>query len=109
MSRKSELLENIEYGQNILNKLFIKSDKEIAEIVKELSIMACHSNNNIFDYDYKCVRTIIDEIPEKIEYFYYFGIRVDQYGITVLPEHGKPYLIFSFTKSNPACSVIFNK
>ena len=93
MNAIEQIKKNYETGQAIFLKLFALNDSELKE--KLISITE-GNHNQILDNNCDCVRTIKNSIPDKIEFHYYDGIRVDWCGVSIIPEHGCEYLVVKF-------------
>lgn len=86
-------------GQSIFKSIASLSDKDLKE--KLLYILEDEDENikEIINESVHCTRVIKNEEPEKIEFSFYSGIRVDWSGITVIPEHGSAFNILKFNKN----------
>ena len=95
MNAVEKLIKRHEIGQAIFEQLFQLNDNELRE---KLISITNNKYNKILERNSSCVRTICDSEPEKIEFYFYDGLRVDWQGITIIPEHGGEYLIIEFNE-----------
>jgi len=96
MDSLEEIKKRHKIGTKIIEQLFSLSDKELKE--KITSIIDDEKKSEILRYKCNCIRTIENEIPKKIEFWYYDGIIIDWSGISIKPEHGSEYSIVKFNK-----------
>jgi hypothetical protein len=84
-----------EIGQSILNKLFEMNDTQLKE---KLISITDNNHCDILTNDCDCVRIIRNSIPEKIEFSYYDTLRVNRFGVSIVPENGCHYLLVKFNQ-----------
>lgn len=95
MSRVEELKKEFEISFNIFKTLSELSDNELR--LKLLSILD-GEYSHVLEENYRCVRTIVNSAPEKIEFNFYDKIIVDYRGVSVQPEHGSAFILVKFNK-----------
>ena len=95
MTDLEKLIKTVDVGQAIFEELFAMSDKEIA---KKLISITDGNHNDVLTSKYDCTRIIKNEKPEKIEFWYYDGLRVDWSGVSLVSEHGIEQKIVKFNK-----------
>lgn len=92
---KEEIIESVEIGNAILNELFAMND---ADLKQKISEIVGHDYDDILKHNCDCVRTIRNEEPEKIEFWFYDGLIIQWFGISYQPEHGPEKRIVNFNK-----------
>lgn len=95
MSKIKELKKEYDIGFEIFKTLSELSDNELR--LKLLSIVG-EKYSNILEENYRCVRTIVNSAPEKIEFSFYDKIIVDYRGVSFQPEHGSSFALVKFNK-----------
>lgn len=92
---QEELMKSIDTGKAILNELFSMNDADLKAKVSEI---VGHEYDKILKHNCECIRTIKNEKPNKIEFWYYDGLLIQWFGISYQPEHGPEKLIINFDK-----------
>lgn len=93
MNAVEKIQKRIETGQIIFKQLFDLNDADLKE---KLISITDGNHKEILTNNCDCVRTIRNSEPDKIEFYFYDGLRVDWQGVTIIPEHGGEYLIVKF-------------
>lgn len=94
MTALAEFEKRYNEGQTIFNQLFALSDEELKKKITE--IIGDDIDDHILKGKCRCTRTIVDGIPEKVEFCRYDGIEVTWQGISRVSEHGEQLLIRRF-------------
>lgn len=95
MSEIDKIKEQYEIGQATFKQLFELNDTELRS--KLIEILEDH-HIDVLNHNCDCIRTIKNEKPEKIEFWFYEAIKVDWTGISIKPEHGNFHNIIKFNK-----------
>lgn len=87
--------ENYKIGQEIFEKIFKLSEQEIVFLVCDiLNDEHCSSLKS----KYNCIRTIKNDVPEKITFKFYDSIEISWLGIYFIPEIGPSKRLRKFDK-----------
>lgn len=93
LNNREELEKILEHGMSIIAELFKLSDKDLILKIKDIVDEKYHE---IVDNSPTTRRIIENQIPTKIEIFYYDKLTIEWYGIDYCPEHGIPTRIRDF-------------
>jgi hypothetical protein len=95
-----ELIDQMEkYGQPALNEFFSLNRKEIKEKIRDIigeSWFDEHCSGMIEHGT--VIKMTSNDVPEKIEIYYYDKIEITQFGIYFHPEHGDRKILRNFDK-----------
>lgn len=88
--------EMFEIGKPIFESLFNLNDNDLKEKIKDI----CKDHEDVLNIlnnkNCKCVRTIINEKPNKIEFYFYDTIEIIYLGIYYKSEYGENISIRRF-------------
>ena len=90
-----KLEEEYKIGQEIFEQLFKLNDADLKEKLIDITE---DNHKEILTNACDCVRTITNEISNKIRFSYYDSLEINWSGITIHPEHGMAYNIVKFNK-----------
>ncbi len=93
---KKQLNEMYETGMAVLTKLFELSSIDLKAKLKE--ICGDKVPEHMFEDRAQVNKTTTNDIPVRIEIYFYDGIFIDVLGIRYGPEHGIPRDIVKFDK-----------